>query len=158
MSDSAITTIASSIVTVILGLIGFATLWLKIKYGTEQAEKAAVKAEIAVAQAVVVEKKIDNNTVISTEAKHAAQNAERQTNGVMTGYDSHIASLVERTEAHQNRIAALESQIITLQSAVDSVNKNVDSTRHEFRGSLQTITNQLSLLAGLNNKPVSKVE
>ncbi len=147
MSDSAITTIASSIVTVILGLIGFATLWLKIRYGTEQAEKAAVKAEVAVAQAAVVEAKIDNNTVISTQAKDAAQNAERQTNGVMTGYDSHITNLVQTTTEHHKRITELEARIVELAVSVANVNKNVDTTRHEFRGTLQTLMNKMDIMA-----------
>ncbi len=141
----------SGFVTIALGLIGFATLWLKIKYGTEQAaEKATMAADSATEaarKATLVEEKLDQNTVISTQAKDAAQKAERQTNGVMTGYDSHITRLVETTVEHHNRIVALEAHIVLLQGSVDAVVKTVDSTRHELRGTLQTITNKLDLLA-----------
>lgn len=58
MSDAAVATIVSGVVTVVTLSIGFLTLWIKLRYGANQAEKAATKAEI-------VENKLDINTKIT---------------------------------------------------------------------------------------------
>jgi predicted nucleic acid-binding Zn-ribbon protein len=114
-------------------LVGFLTMWLKLRYGAEKAEEAAVKA-------TAVEKKIDDNTVISIDAKNAAQQAEKQTNGAMSRFDHQVKD-------HQARIVALEMQLTALRTSVESVVKSVDSTRHELRGHLQAVVNKLDLMA-----------
>lgn len=81
MSDSAITTIVSGVITVVITVVGFLTLWVKLKYGESKATEAAVKAEAAVAKATTVEDKIDDNTNITREVNHKADIITKQTNG-----------------------------------------------------------------------------
>lgn len=76
MSDAAIAAIVTGVVTVATMVVGFLTLWVKLKYGVEKAEEAVTKT-------YAVERKIDDNTVITkaasvaalTNAKAAADNA-----------------------------------------------------------------------------------
>lgn len=55
MNDAAIANVVTGLVTITTLVVGFLTLWVKLRYGAEQAEKAARKAD-------VVERKIDYNT------------------------------------------------------------------------------------------------
>ena len=120
MSDGAITTICACVASTVVSVIGFLTLWVKLKYGVEpQAKALAQKTD-------VVEKKIDANTLVTTEAKDAVSN------GALAAYEA-------RFNEHDTRISALETKI-------DSVSKNIDSTRHEMRNSLQTLTNMVGML------------
>lgn len=139
MSDAAIANIVTGIVTIVTLVIGFLTLWVKLKYGAEKAEEAAVKADI-------VESKIDANTKISAAAAASAQKAEHQTNGVMTALKAQITD-------HNSRIIALEAQMAALKVSVDSVKSNIDSTRHEMRGHFQTMTNKLDLITTVKKLP-----
>lgn len=74
MSDLAIANLVTGAVTVSTLVIGFLTLWLKIKYGVDRADAGSAK----------IENKIDDNTKITkagsaaavTNAKAAAQSAE----------------------------------------------------------------------------------
>ena len=69
MSDAAIASIVTGIVTMTTIVVGFLTLWLKLRYGEGKTEALAKKAE-------VVENKIDNNTLLTKAAGTAAvQNA-----------------------------------------------------------------------------------
>ena len=71
MTDAGIATIVTGVITVATMIVGFLTLWLKLKYGVSKVEEAAVNAK-------VVEKKIDDNTTITKAASVAAvSNAKR---------------------------------------------------------------------------------
>jgi chromosome segregation ATPase len=136
VSDAAITTIVSGAVTITLAVIGYLDMRGKLKRGNEQAELAAEKAEQAVGQAKAVEEKIDANTAITKKI-------DGQTNG---GLDDRFAD-------HADRIAALETKVNSVDAKQDSIvlkqeslDKNINSTRHEMRGHFQTISNALSLL------------
>ena len=69
VSDAAVANIVATIVTggvtVTTLVVGFLTLWVKLRYGAQQVEKAAIKAD-------VVEKKIDSNTAITKAGTEAA--------------------------------------------------------------------------------------
>lgn len=161
MSDGAVIAIVTGCVTVTTSLVGFLTLWLKLKYGADKAAEAVVKA-------AEVEKKIDANTVITEEgarvaadsAKEAVQTAkeakvatESIANKLNGALEAKIHSAVEDhdlVQEHSSRIVALENKMLAVQATVESVSKNLDSTRHEMRGHLQTITNQLTIIAGVN--------
>lgn len=133
MTDGAITTIVAGVITVTTMVVGFLTLWVKLKYGAEKAEETASKVK-------VVEGKIDDNTRITARI-------EKQTNGPLSNrlaqYDAKLAQL----DDHNARIGALEVKVEAIKSSLDSLGKNLDSTRHEIRSNLQTITNNLQLLA-----------
>lgn len=146
MSEAAILTVVSGVVTVTTLIIGFLTLWLKLRYGIIKAEEAAYKAE-NVEQKIdrnssAISDKLDHNTMVTTEAKNAAVKAEHQTNGVMKHYQ-------ERINDHDSRIGALEAQISAMKESVAVVAKNIDTTRHEMRGHLQTITNKLDIMVAV---------
>lgn len=114
MSDTAIATICSCAIQAVIGILGFLTLWVKLKYGMEpKAESLA--------------KKLDANTLVTTETKEAVSN------GGLSAYDA-------RFNEHDVRIAAVEA-------ALDTVSKNVDSTRHEMRSTFQSVISKLDLMA-----------
>jgi hypothetical protein len=147
MSDTAITQIAATAVTIATMLFGFLTLLVKLRYGNRMAEVAAEKADVAVGKALSVEGKIDDNTALTKavakntgEALPVLNKIERQTNG---GLDARLEQIAD----HAKRIGALEGQMAALKVSVDSASKNVDSTRHEVRGHMQTVMNKLDLLA-----------
>ncbi len=60
MSDAAISSLVTGLITVTTMVVGFLTLWVKLRYGTQMAEKAASKA-------AEVEDKIDANTVLTVK-------------------------------------------------------------------------------------------
>ena len=152
MSDAAVTSIVTGVITIASMLIGFMTLWVKVRYGIDKAEAASVEAtKQAIVKATDVEKKIDNNTVISTSARDAAVKAEEQTNGMMSRYEEQLAN-------HHTRITVLEGQIAVLKASVDTVVKNIDSTRHEMRGHLQTITAKLDTNMAVMMKSITEVK
>lgn len=85
-------------------------------------------------------------------ARIAATNTEDikgQLNGAM---DARIRSAIDghaSIQDHGERLTALESQMATFELSLEGVAHNVDSTRHEMRGHMQTIiTNQFAAMAG----------
>ena len=65
MSDGAIATIVTGLITITMTVIGFLTLWLKLRYGVTKAEETAEKVH-------TVEKKLDANTVMTAAGVNAA--------------------------------------------------------------------------------------
>lgn len=129
MSDAAITAIVSGVITVAGMVVGFLTLWVKIKYGVEKVKE--------------VESKVDANTVLTGEARSASVRASEHT----ASCDEDRARILKVQEDHGARITALEAQMTAIGVKVDGVDKNINSTRHEVRGHLQTITNSITALA-----------
>lgn len=70
MSDAAVATVVSGVITVVGMIVGFLTMWIKLQHAGAKAEEAAVKAE-------EVEKKIDNNTAITRAGTASAASAAR---------------------------------------------------------------------------------
>ena len=113
MTEGMLTAIVSGIITITTMVIGFLTLWIKLKYGVDKANEAAVNAK-------VVEAKIDTNTAITksaasasitnakiaadaaSKAKVATEDIARQLNGAL---DEKITNIVE------NQIKSLVSMI-----------------------------------------------
>lgn len=130
MSESSVVVIVTGVVTIVTTIVTFLTLWLKLKYGVEKATEQ-------------VRQKIDANTEITTQTKEAASNLKDHTVVCTEEINRLTASQVD----HDKRITALEMQMTALRVSVDNVTKNIDSTRHELRGHLQSLTNKLDLLA-----------
>lgn len=141
MSDAAVATIVGAAVNIIGMVVGFLTLWVKLKYGVQKAEEAATKAQ-------VVETKIDRNTDITTEAKDAA--AAGRAHADICGEE--IKRLSQAAIEHHGRISALETQMAAIKGSMDAANKNIDSTRHEMRGHLETVARKLDIMS-LSLKP-----
>lgn len=150
MSDAAVVTLVSGLVTVTTIVTGFLTLWIKIKYGVEKAQEAADTANVVEGKMNAVEGKVDENTLIT-------ERIEKQTNGPLT---QKVAELerkfngrVSQIEDHAIRVNALEVRIERVMLSIDSLSKNADSTRHEMRSLMQTmINNQALILAGMNGQ------
>lgn len=144
MSDAAVATIVGGLVTMLGMVIGFLKLWVDIRYGNKKAEDAAVKAGEAATKAGEVEDKLDANTAITSRI-------EAQTNGPLSekfaNLENRISAKFGQVDEHAARIGALELKVEAIKVSLDGLNKNLDSTRHEFRGHFQTIVNSLQLLA-----------
>lgn len=138
MSDAAIASIVTGLVTVTTLIVGFLTLWVKLRYGESATRK--------------VGEKVEENTEITTEAKDAANKAVAHA----LGCDKERAALLKGLADHDGRIAALESQMAALKVSMDGVTKNVDSTRHEMRSHLQTLSGKLDLIALVRPAPEEK--
>lgn len=123
MSDAAIVSVVTGVVTITTIITTFLTLWVKLRYGVTKASENSRR----------VEDKIDSNTEMTARI-------EEQTNGAL---DAKLSQLSD----HAKRISALESKLDANTVKLESVSKNIDSTRHEMRGHLQTIVNKLDLAA-----------
>jgi hypothetical protein len=135
VSDAAIQTIVNGLITVVTMVLGFIPIYLKLKQSATKAEEAATNAKL-------VEHKIDANTVLT-------EKIDEQTNG---GLDRKLSQISD----HAARIADLEGKIVGVEGKVDSLGKNLDSTRHEFRGHFGTITNALNSLTIMNSRQPPK--
>lgn len=129
MSDVSVASAVTGLVTITTMVIGFLTLWVKLKYGVDKADEAARVAK-------VVEDKVDDNTAITARI-------EKQTNG---GLDERLDIKFQQLADHDARITALEAKVEAVKVATDALGKNLDSTRHEMRGHLQTISTNLHVL------------
>lgn len=76
MSDAAVTSLVTGAVTITTLVVGFLTLWVKLKYATHQAKLAAQdasnRADVAAKKVGVVEEKIDTNTALTRAGTEAA--------------------------------------------------------------------------------------
>jgi flagellin-like hook-associated protein FlgL len=149
MSDAAVSTIVNGVITVVSTIAGVVVLWLQLRRTDAKAKLAATKAaaceEKMDANAKVVETKLDVNTKLT-------EKIDEQTNG---GLDKKLAEIA----SHAQRIAALEATVVGVKNKIDGVEgkvdvlgKNLDSTRHEFRGHFGTITNTLTSLTLASGK------
>lgn len=143
MSDTAVAVIVAGVLQLAGMIIGFLKVQSQLKNAESDAKVAAHKAEEAADSAAVVMQKIDTNTTITTEAKDAASRAAVHSEEC----DEERAKLLRGLADHDSRIIALEVQMAAIKVSVDAVAKSVDSTRHEMRGHLQTITNSLHMMS-----------
>lgn len=104
MSDAAITIVVAGVVQVAVITAGFLTLWVKLRYGVEEARKSAVKAEesatVAADKVQVVERKIDANTATTEAVNNKADTIVDQTNGNL----DQLRSLVEKISERVNKL------------------------------------------------------
>lgn len=99
MSDAAIANVVTGLVTITTLIIGFLTLWVKLKYGVEKAEETVKKTEALAQKTESVAIKIDANTeatlagnqAAATNARHAATAA------------SHAATVVAEVKESINK-------------------------------------------------------
>lgn len=135
MSDAAVASIVTGLVTMTTMIVGFLTMWLKLRYGAEKAAEAAVKAG-------VLEAKVDHNTSLTTDVKEAASAAANHA----ATCDEQREKIVKMLDDHDGRIASLEMQIAAMNVSMGAVSRNVDSTRHEIRGHLQTLMSKIDIM------------
>lgn len=98
MTDAAIAHVVTGLVTITTMVIGFLTLWIKLKYGVGKAEEAATKAG-------EVERKIDHNTTVTTETLEKTEVVADKLNGkleekINTIVRCHTEPITAIIEAH----------------------------------------------------------
>lgn len=110
MSDAAIATIAAAAVTITTMVIGFLSLWVKLKYGVQQVKEASDKAEEAARaaseKAKTVEEKLDANTNTTKSVDAKTDTIVKQTNGAMM----RLTSLVEDTVLRVSKLEEYNRQ------------------------------------------------
>ena len=142
MSDAAITAIVAGFVNIATLLAAFLTLWLKLKYSEKKAEELAIKTDSIESKTDTVEQKIDENTHITVQAREATHRFREHTEAC----DDRLTKLNKVLSDHDSRIIALEAQMVALRLSMETIDRNVNSTRHEMRGHLQSIVNKMDLM------------
>lgn len=153
MSDAAIASIATALVTIVTMVIGFLTLWLKLRYGVEEKAKT-------------VEKKLDQNTqitragqvVATTSAQIAVEAAtdvksateamsrtmERKLNG---GIDSAIQNTIEPMQRMMREHSAVdEKNMQEVNKKIEELNTYVHQRNHEILTAMQVQNNKLEII------------
>ena len=138
MSDAAIASIVTGLVTIVTMVVGFLTLWVKLRYSAEKAEEAAVKA-------TVVENKIDRNTVLTMAAGEAA--ASSAVAAVKTANESRaVAAEMTRTldkKLNGDLDAKIQTAIQPLREMMDEHAKQDDTNMKELRASLSELCKRI---------------
>ena len=101
MSDAAIANLVTGVVTVATLLVGFFTLWVKLRYN-----------------ATNIEGKVDANTAMTARI-------ERQTNGPLTERLNQLEDHAMRIQALEGKIGAVEVKIEGLGKNVDSTRHEI---------------------------------
>lgn len=65
MSDGAVTVVVAGVVQIVVLIVGFLTLWVKLRFDSNKVEEVSKKTE-------VVERKLDNNTALTKAGTEAA--------------------------------------------------------------------------------------
>ena len=101
MTDGTVTVIVAGLLQITILVVGFLTLWVKLRYGAEKAAEAVIKAQL-------VEDKLDANSLTTSAVDAKADTIVNQTNGTMDALRDlvgRIAIRVEKLEEH-NRISS----------------------------------------------------
>lgn len=151
MSDAAIASIVTGLVTVTTLVVGFLTLWLKLKYDEEKKDKTDA----------AISKKIDDNTHVTMigtteaaknagiaaltadEAKQAtvaiAENINKKLNG---GIDSAVADAIE----------PVHKMLKEHSEKIDNLEKYVHERNHDLLGVIQAQSNKLTMILNKLNE------
>ncbi len=132
-----VTAIVAGVVNIAGMIIGFLTLWLKIKYGAEKAEAAVTKAEAAVVTQAALGKKIDDNTKITKAGVEAVSVVAKKLNG---GLDE---ALKEATEPIKERLAQHEQKITEIAAYHHKA-------KHDLVGAIDAVNTKVVLLLKLS--------
>lgn len=149
MSDGSITTIVTGTVTVATLVVGFLTLWLKLRYGVERADSLSRKADSLAAQTGAVKEKLEENTAITkagavaatanakaaagaaAEAREAAQVLASKLNG---GVDVAIEAAVKPLrDALQDHVLAHERDMKEVRTALAALGAKIDENSRRIR-------------------------
>ena len=102
MSDAAVFALVSGLIQITTIVVGFLMLWVKLKYGVEEAKESADKAEVSATSAErrskVVEEKIDVNTKLTKVSVVAATKAANKTDEIASKTDEIAHQLNGDTE------------------------------------------------------------
>lgn len=123
MSDAAITVVVTAVVAGVIQIvgmvIGFLTLWLKLKQDVQHAKDVALQAREA---ATTVERKLDENTATTEAMDKKTDTIVEQTNGgtvAMRNLVQELASRVGHLEEHVD--VQNEEKLVILRELVNRV-------------------------------------
>ena len=102
MSDSAVATIVTGLVTMVTLVVGFLTLWVKLKYGADKVERK-IDINTALTKAGT-EAASTNARVAASAATKAADKADALAIQMNSGLDDRMIAIVK---AHTGPLAAL---------------------------------------------------
>jgi hypothetical protein len=147
VSDGAIAALVTGAITITTMVVGFLTLWIKLKYGVDKVEEAATKVK-------VVEAKVDDNTALTKAGtKAAATNALTAAN---TAADAKVAAITAANNT-QDLISQLNggldhkvhatatSHFDTLSAAVQAHAEQDDKNMTEIRQALGELRDRITI-------------
>ena len=166
MSDAATASIMTGIVTITGLVVGFLTIYVRLKYGEKRSEDRASALEKKTDD---VSKKVDNNTVITkavsvVAAKNAKVAAEaaiiaaettkeinehtREISGKLNGgVDSAIRTIINPVQkALEEHAAQDDKALMEAHTKIDELTRYVHEREHELRNSLQGQASKLEVI------------
>ena len=128
MSDSAIATIVTGLVTMVTLIVGFLTLWVRLKYGADK-----------------VERKIDVNTALTKAGtEEAAANAKVAASAATKAADKADALAIQMNGGLDDRmIAIVKAHTGPLAAVLESHAKQDDKHMAEIRFALGELRDQV---------------
>lgn len=131
MSDTVIMSIVSGLVTVVTMVLGFLTLWLKLKYG--------------------VENKIDHNTTLTQEGTAAAKRGTDAAVRTSSDAKNAIKSISDRLnggidESINTAVGPVKQMLLDHVTELDKFQEYSHQRNHDILGYIHTLTTQLAVL------------
>lgn len=113
MSDATIVAVVSGVITVTTMIIGFLTLWVKLRYGVDKTEQ--------------IEEKVDHNTKITRDANEVAVvNSKEISKRLNGGIDSAIEVATKPLyDILTNHVLQYETDMKELRNLIEEVRKKV---------------------------------
>lgn len=141
MSDSAVATIVAGSITIATMVIGFLTLWVKLRYGVEKAEEVARKT-------AAVEVKLDNNTSLTKEGtKAAADNAATAVKTASEAKEAAVQSARMITDKLNGGLDKILSAMITpVREMLAQHMEYVHLRNHDILNALNPLSTKLDVL------------
>lgn len=141
MSDAAIANIVTGLVTITVTIVGFLTLWIKLKYGVKKTEDVEAKA-------ITVEEKLDANTIITKAASEAA--VKSAVTAARSATESKEATAAIAAKLNGGVDAAIEAAVAPLHRRIDEhmgklkeLTDYVHQRNHDMMTALQIHANRL---------------
>lgn len=134
MSDTAITTLASAAVAITTTIVGFLTLWVRLKYNDRKIEETKTQVE-------TVGRKIDENTEVTKEGTKAAAVHAKVAADTAADAKQAVRTVGENLSKRLNGelSAAIESAVKPVRDALQDHVLQDEQNMNEIRTSLAEI-------------------
>lgn len=150
MSDAAIASIVTGVVSVVLSAIGFLTLWVKLKYGADQAEQAKQKAQAVEGKIDLSLEKIEVNTKVTKagikvaardnkEAVVAAVDAKGATEAMAATVSKKLNGGID--DAVEKNVGPIKARLEEMAGEI----ADLKAYQHESKHDLRNMVNNLHL-------------
>jgi hypothetical protein len=151
MSDAAIASIVTGAVTVVTLVIGFLTLWVKLKYGDEQTQKTVKHAS------QIVQDKIDDNTTITkvnagaaVVSAVAAAKTAADTKSAVEGINRKLNGGIDA--AVQDAVKPLHDKTEEQGGKLEKLTEYVHQRNHDILTALQIQANKIETVIQMVNR------